>query len=51
MIIEESNIRFAFSDEIHAIKFDDDIFYRNCFNSLPGGKGLTLLPTGVMPYS
>ena len=46
MIIEESNIRFAFSDEIHAIKFDDDIFYRNCFNSLPGGKGVDIIANG-----
>ena len=46
MIIEESDIRLKFVDEIHAIKFDDDIFYRNCFNNLPGGKGVDIVANG-----
>lgn len=43
MIIEESNLKFCFSDEVSAIKFDDTDYYRKKFNNLPSGKGVDIL--------
>ena len=42
-VIEESGLKFSFSDETIAIKFDDRGFYRNFFNKLPGGKGVDIV--------
>lgn len=43
MIIEESNLKFCFFDEVSAIKFDDTDYYRKKFNNLPSGKGVDIL--------
>ena len=42
-VIEESDLKFSFSGETIAIKFDDTRFYRNFFNRLPGGKGVDIV--------
>lgn len=41
--IEESGLRFVFGEEVRAIKFDEDPFYRRVFNKLPGAKGVDIL--------
>lgn len=43
MIIEESNLKFCFSDEVNVIKFDDTAYYRKKFNTLPSSKGVDIL--------
>lgn len=46
MVIEESGLRFEFSEGCTAIKFDDTNFYRKAFNNLPGSKGVDFLVNG-----
>ena len=41
--IEESNLKFSFTEGVKAIKFDDKSFYRKDFNNLPSGKGVDIL--------
>lgn len=42
--IEESGLKFLFDEErYNAIKFDDTSFYREFFNTLPGGKGVDII--------
>ena len=43
MEINESGLTFTFNEGTKAIKFDDARFYREDFNSLPGGKGVDIL--------
>lgn len=43
MVIEESNLKFEFEEEVEAIKFDDTDFYRKEFNKLPEGKGVDII--------
>lgn len=44
-IKEESRLKFAFPDGSKVIKFDDTIFYRKFFNSLPDSKGVDFIVT------
>ena len=42
-IIEESGLRFEFGEDVQAVKFDDQTFYRQEFNKLPEAKGVDIL--------
>lgn len=42
-IIEESGLRFEFGEDVQAVKFDDQPFYRRAFNKLPEAKGVDIL--------
>lgn len=42
MEINESGLTFRFAEN-STLKFDDSLFYRNHFNSLPGCKGVDIL--------
>lgn len=46
MVIEESNMRFAFPDERITVKFDEEPFYRDDFNKLPESKGVDFISDG-----
>lgn len=41
--IKESDLKFTFSEQMTAIKFDDTKFYREAYNKLPGGKGVDII--------
>lgn len=43
MVIEESGLKFKFSEESKVVKFDDTKFYRRNFNTLPGSKGVDFI--------
>ena len=43
-IHQESGLKFVFPEENTVIKFDDTRFYRECFNKMPGSKGVDLFP-------
>lgn len=43
MVIEESNLHFAFDEDVQAIKFDDTEFYRKYYNKMPNAKGVDIL--------
>lgn len=43
MVIEESRIKFAFSNDNKVLKFDDTPYYRKKFNSLPDSKGVDFI--------
>lgn len=43
MVIEESGLKFKFSEESKVVKFDDTKFYRREFNTLPGSKGVDFI--------
>lgn len=43
MEINESGLSFVFNIGTEAYKFDDDKFYRNEFNMLPGSKGIDII--------
>jgi len=43
MVIEESRLKFAFSNDNKVIKFDDTSYYRKEFNSLPDSKGVDFI--------
>lgn len=32
MVIEESGMQFEFPDNRTTVKFDEELFYKNCFN-------------------
>ena len=40
MVIEESGMQFEFPDNRTTVKFDEELFYRNCFNKFPESKGV-----------
>lgn len=40
MVIEESGMQFEFPDDWTTVKFDEELFYRNCFNKFPESKGV-----------
>lgn len=42
-IKEESRLKFGFPDDSKVIKFDDTIFYRKFFNTLPNSKGIDFI--------
>lgn len=42
-IREESGLRFRFPDDSKIIKFDDTVFYRKFFNTLPDSKGVDFI--------
>ena len=42
MEIKESGLTFCFTQET-ALKFDDSVYYRKCFESFPGAKGVDML--------
>lgn len=42
-VIEESRLKFAFSENSTVIKFDDTEFYRDYFNKLPESKGVDFI--------
>jgi hypothetical protein len=43
MEIKESDLKFQFDDDIHAVKFDDTAFYRTRFNRMPSAKGVDIV--------
>lgn len=43
MVIEESGIKFEFPDDSNVVKFDDEKFYRESFNALPGSRGVDFI--------
>ena len=46
MIIGESDIQIEFPDNRTKVKFDEEIFYRNCFNRFPESKGVDFITDG-----
>jgi len=40
MVIEESGMQFEFPDNRTTVKFDEELFYKNCFNKFPKSKGV-----------
>ena len=42
-IISESRLKFEFPEDNSVIKFDDTRFYRECFNGVPGSKGVDFI--------
>ena len=46
MVIEESGMRFEFLDDRTTVKFDEELFYRNCFNKFPESKGVDFITDG-----
>lgn len=44
-IHQESGLKFVFLEENTVIKFDDTRFYRECFNKMPGSKGVDFIST------
>ena len=44
-IHQESGLKFVFPEENTVIKFDDTRFYRECFNKMPGSKGVDFIST------
>ena len=43
IIKEESNLRFAFTEDNNVVKFDETEFYRKIFNHMPQSKGVDFL--------
>lgn len=43
MVIEESGLKFQFSENARALKYDDTKFYRNFVNHMPRAKGVDFL--------
>ena len=46
MVIEESGMQFEFPDNRTTVKFDEELFYRNCFNKFPESKGVDFITDG-----
>ena len=46
MVIEESGMQFEFPDNRTTVKFDEELFYRNCFNRFPESKGVDFITDG-----
>ena len=44
-IHQEIGLKFVFPEENTVIKFDDTRFYRECFNKMPGSKGVDFIST------
>lgn len=46
----ESNLAFDFSEDQVVSKFDDEAFYRDLFNAMPGGKAVDFLAASGERY-
>lgn len=46
MVIEESGVEFEFSDSNKTVKFDDERFYKEMFNSFPKSKAVDFVELG-----
>ena len=46
MEIRESDMLFSFHDGFNAIKFDDELFYRENYNAASGTKGIDIIADG-----